>query len=60
MRTLKKGDLCPCCGRPIKTDNPDVLRLLGWIAEQRRLPSADEIKQIFNETAPEVTHGENV
>ena len=60
MRTLKKGDLCPCCGRPIKTDNPDVLRLLGCIAEQRRLPLPDEIKQIFTESDPEVTHGEKV
>lgn len=60
MRTLKKGDLCPCCGRPIKTDNPDVLRLLGWIAEQRRLPLPDEIKQILNGEDPEVNHGKTV
>lgn len=60
MRTLKKGDLCPCCGRPIKTDNPDVLRLLGWIAEQHRIPSVDESRQILNGDDPEVTHVQKI
>lgn len=29
---LKPGDPCPCCGEPIKTDDPDVLLALNWIA----------------------------
>ena len=30
---LRKGDVCPCCGKPIETDNPGVLNLLTQIAE---------------------------
>ena len=29
---LKPGDLCPCCGQPIKTSDPEKLLLLSWIA----------------------------
>ena len=29
---LKAGDPCPCCGAAIKTDDPDVLLVLSWIA----------------------------
>lgn len=28
---LKPGDPCPCCGEPIKTDDPDALLMLNWI-----------------------------
>lgn len=28
---LKPGDPCPCCGRPIKTSDPDKLLVLSWI-----------------------------
>ena len=36
MNLLKTGDPCPCCRQPIKSTNPEVLRLLtgmqyfGW------------------------------
>lgn len=29
---LKPGDPCPCCGRPIKTSDPDKLLVLSWLA----------------------------
>ena len=32
MTMLQPGDLCPCCGQPIKTQDPDALMLLSWIA----------------------------
>ena len=34
IKTLQKGDPCPCCGQPIKTDDPDVLALLTEIRNQ--------------------------
>lgn len=46
MRKFKKGDPCPCCGQPIKTDNPEVLYLLSWIADMRRIPAVEEIQTI--------------
>ena len=49
MKMLKKGDPCPCCGRPIKTADPEVLYLLSWIAVQRRFPTVAEIAQICEE-----------
>ena len=49
MKLLRCGDLCHCCGQPIKTNNPDVLRLLTWIAQNRRLPIVDEITDILDE-----------
>lgn len=30
---LKQGDICPCCGKPIKTDDPRALMILTEIAE---------------------------
>ena len=38
MKMLQKGDKCPMCGRPIKTDDPNkliVLSSINWIMEQR-------------------------
>lgn len=32
---LKPGDPCPCCGQPIKTRDPDLLRLLTYIRDSR-------------------------
>lgn len=46
MRKYRKGDPCPCCGRPIKTNDPEVLYLLSWIACMHRFPVADEIEAI--------------
>ena len=31
-KILKPGDPCPCCGMPIKTDDPDRLLALNWLA----------------------------
>ena len=30
---LKKGDICPCRGKPIRTDDPRALMILTEIAE---------------------------
>ena len=30
---LKQGDICPCCGNPIATDDPRALMILTEIAE---------------------------
>ena len=46
MRMLKTGDPCPCCGQPIKARDPDLLRLLTYIRDRRRLPSLDEMKTL--------------
>lgn len=46
MKQLRKGDPCPCCGQPIKTDDPDILRLLSLIATQRRFPTIAEIADL--------------
>lgn len=43
---LQTGDPCPCCGRPIKSRDPDVLRLLTMIAVERRFPTKEEIRAI--------------
>ena len=32
MKLLKKGDPCPCCGNPIPTDDPELLKLINWLA----------------------------
>ena len=49
MKKLKKGDPCPCCGQPIKTNNPYVLRVLEWVKENGRLPSPEEINEISSQ-----------
>lgn len=30
---LQTGDPCPCCGRPIKSEDPEVLALLTLIRD---------------------------
>lgn len=32
MELLKPGDPCPCCGQPIRVEDPELLLLLSWIA----------------------------
>lgn len=32
---LQKGDPCPCCGQPIKTSDPELLRLLTYIRDTK-------------------------
>lgn len=46
VRKFKRGDPCPCCGQPIKSNNPEVLYLLGWISDMRRIPAVEEIESI--------------
>lgn len=33
MRILKTGDPCPFCGQPIRTEDPQALRLLAAVAD---------------------------
>lgn len=48
MAMLKTGDPCPCCGEPIKTDDPFLLKILTDIAEHKiDLISLDEVQAIF-------------
>lgn len=42
MRTLKTGDPCPCCGRPIRYTDPDALRMLARLADLLGLPEEKE------------------
>ena len=38
MRILKPGDLCPCCGQPIKEGLPSkTMILLSWLQEGKEL-----------------------
>lgn len=39
-KVLKPGDPCPCCGQPIKTQDPEILRLLTYIRDSGRLSDA--------------------
>lgn len=32
---LKTGDPCPCCGQPIKTNDPATLALLTYIQDNK-------------------------
>lgn len=34
---LQTGDPCPCCGRPIKSEDPEVLALLTLIRDSMAL-----------------------
>lgn len=36
---LHTGDPCPCCGKPIKAADPEVLRLLAFVADMLHLPA---------------------
>lgn len=48
MAMLKTGDPCPCCGEPIKTDDPFLLKILTDMAEHRiALISLDEVRAIL-------------
>ena len=43
---LKTGDPCPCCGQPIRSTDPDVLRLLTLIRDNRVMPTVEQIQEI--------------
>lgn len=47
-KLLKTGDPCPCCGKPIKTKDPDTLLLLSLIRDniKYRAAVADAIAEI--------------
>ena len=46
MTQLKTGDPCPCCGQPIKSRDPEVLRLLTLIKQRRYFPSVEELRAL--------------
>lgn len=39
---LRKGDMCPCCGQTIETDDPEVLSLLTVFALGVQSPRSTE------------------
>ena len=48
MAMLKPGDPCPCCGEPIKTDDPFLLKILTDIADHKiDFISLDEVRAIL-------------
>lgn len=49
MRMLETGDPCPCCGQPIRSEDPAVLALLTRIAAGRRLLTVEEIQDLRKE-----------
>lgn len=42
MRILKTGGPCPFCGQPIRTEDPQRLRLLAAIADIVGLPDPEK------------------
>ncbi len=45
MKKLKPGDPCPCCGKPIKTRDPERLEFLSLMAEWlERHPELEEAR----------------
>ena len=52
MKILKKGNRCPCCGEPIKTDDGDALMILSWIADKGRLPTKAEVQEFYKMLHP--------
>ena len=48
MAMLKTGDPCPCCGEPIKTDDPFLLKILTDIADHKiDLISLEKVRAIL-------------
>lgn len=45
---LRTGDPCPCCGQPIKTTDPVLLRLLTCIRDEMAPPSRSELEGTRN------------
>lgn len=50
-KILKPGDPCPCCGQPIKTQDPEILRLLTYIKYSGSISAAysEFRKEVFGE-----------
>lgn len=56
MRILKSGDLCPCCGQPIKEGLPvETVMLLSWLQEGKEFLAAT--KRVNHETADNLYPG---
>lgn len=45
---LRTGDPCPCCGQPIKTTDPVLLRLLTCLRDEMAPPSRSELEGAIN------------
>ena len=45
---LRTGDPCPCCGQPIKTTDPVLLRLLSFLRDEMAPPSRSELEGARN------------
>lgn len=45
---LQTGDPCPCCGQPIKTTDPVLLRLLSFLRDEMAPPSRSELEGTRN------------
>lgn len=61
MKILKTGDPCPCCGKPIQSRDNDVLMMLSWVADKRRLPTPEEAVGFYSMLHPEVSdHGDSI
>ena len=54
---LKTGDLCPCCGQPIKSRNPAVLRVLSVVAQERWFLTGDVINELVMEVEADAGKG---
>lgn len=57
MKILRPGDICPCCGQPIKTQDIIKLLLLSEIAEGRS-PTLEELLELGK--SPETEEGDAV
>ena len=58
MGILKTGDPCPCCGQPIKWENPRILQLLTYAAAGELTQLGwDELLELMER---EMTHGKTV
>lgn len=44
---LRTGDPCPCCGKPIKTKDPVLLRLLTLIRDEMKLQPRTEMEDDY-------------
>ena len=42
MRMYKTGDLCPCCGQPIRHTDPEQLRLFSMLVDVMGLGAKGE------------------
>lgn len=47
---LRTGDPCPCCGQPIKTSDPVLLRLLTLIRDKTKPQPRTEMEDDYGST----------